>query len=173
MSRMSRPEKSEYVPYYGKYVDLVTETDIIPALEKQSAETAKFLGKIDEKRSAHRYAPDKWSIRQLVGHMGDTERIFTYRALTFARGNEGPLPGFEQDDFMRNSDFDSWSFSDLRENVAAVRRATVLMFRNLSEDAWRRAGVASGNPVSVRALAFMCVGHERHHLNVLREKYGV
>ncbi|MGZ7080397.1 MAG: DinB family protein, partial [Thermoanaerobaculia bacterium] len=117
---MNRPDQSEYAPYYGKYIALVTETDIVPALEKQAVETAKFLGTIDEKRAAHRYAPDKWSIRQLVGHVGDTERIFTYRALTFARGNEGPLPGFEQDDFMANSDFDRWSFADLRENVAAV-----------------------------------------------------
>jgi hypothetical protein len=173
MPRMKRPEANEYAPYYGRYVDLATESDIVPALEKQAGETAKILAAIDEKRSAHRYAPDKWSIKQLVGHIADTERVFSFRALTFARGDKEPLPGMEQDDWMRTSDFDRWTFADLRENLAAVRHASVLMFRNLPAEAWDRRGTASGNPVSVRALAFMTVGHERHHLRVLREKYGV
>lgn len=170
---MSRPEATEYAPYYGRYIDLVTEGDIVPALEKQTGETAKLLESIDEKRSAFRYAPDKWSIKQLVGHIADTERVFTYRALTIGRGDTVALPGFEQEDWMRNSDFDRWSFADLRENLAAVRRASLLLFRNLPQEAWMRTGTASGNPVSVRALAYMALGHERHHLRVLREKYGV
>lgn len=168
-----RPEKSEYAPYYGRYIDLVSETDIVPALEGQAAETEKFLAKVDEKRAGFRYAPDKWTIRDVAGHMGDSERVFTYRALTFARGDAGPLPGFEQDDFMRCSNFDQWSFADLRDNLSVLRRASVLLFRNLSEEAWKRSGTASGNPVSVRALAFITLGHERHHLRVLREKYGL
>lgn len=170
---MSRPEPTEYAPYYGRYIDLVTESDIVPALEKQAGETAKLLGSVDEKRSAFRYAPEKWSIKQLVGHVADAERVFTYRALTFGRGDTTALPGFEQEDWMRTSDFDRWSFADLRENLAAVRRASLLLFRNLPQEAWMRKGTASGNPVSVRALAYMTLGHERHHLRVLREKYGV
>jgi DinB family protein len=173
MPRMKRPEKTEYAASYGRYVDLVTETDIVSALEKQAGATAKILGAIDEKRSAMRYAPDKWSIKQLVGHVGDSERVFTYRALAFARDDKNALPGFEQDEWMRTSDFDRWSFADLRENLAVVRRASVLLFRNLPQEAWDRRGIASDNPMTVRAAAFTILGHERHHLNVLREKYGV
>jgi hypothetical protein len=136
-------------------------------------QTAAILGGIDEKRAGFRYAPEKWSIRQLVGHVGDTERVFTYRALTFARGDQAQLPSMEQDDFMRYADFDRWSFADLRDNLAFLRRATILLFANLGDEAWDRRGIASGNPVTVRALAYITVGHERHHLRVLREKYGV
>ena len=173
MPRMKRPEASEYAPDYGRYVKLATENDVVAALEKQGAETARLLGGIDEKRAAFRYAPDKWSIKEVLGHMGDSERVFAYRAVTFARGDKGPLPGFEQDDWMRGSEFDRWSIGDLRENLASVRRASVVLFRNLSEAAWDRTGTASDNPVSVRAIAFIVLGHERHHLKVLREKYGV
>jgi hypothetical protein len=169
----ARPDSSEYAPYYGRYVDLVTETDIVPALEKQAGETARLLAGIDDRRSAYRYAPDKWRIRDVVGHMGDSERVFAYRALTFARGDVGPLPGFEQDDFMRHSNFDVGTFADLRENLSIVRRASIALYRNLSDEAWGRSGTASGNRVSVRALAFMTLGHERHHLKVLREKYRI
>ena len=170
---MKRPEATEYAPYYGRYIDLVKEEDLLTAYEKQGAETQRILGSVDEKRSGYRYGPDKWSIKQVVGHIGDGERLFMARALTFARGDKGPMPGMEQDDWMRNSDFDRWSFADLRENLAVVRRATLLLLRNLSDDAWSRTGVASDNPVSVRALAFITLGHERHHLRVLKEKYGI
>ena len=170
---MKRPESNEYAPYYGRYVDLVTENEVVAAMEKQAGETAKILGGIDEKRAAYRYAPDKWSIKEMVGHLADTERVFSYRALSFARDDKNALPGFEQDDWMKTSYFDRLPFADLRDNFAAVRRASVLLFRNLPEEAWDRRGTASGNPVSVRALPYMMVGHERHHLRVLREKYGV
>jgi len=173
MPRMKRPESTEYAPYYGRYVDLVTENDVVAAMEKQAGETAKILGGIDEKRSAFRYAPDKWSIKEMIGHVADGERVFAYRALSFARDDKNALPGFEQDDWMKTSNFDRWSFADLRDNFIAVRRASVLLFRNLAEEAWERRGTASGNPVSVRALAYIMLGHERHHLRVLRDKYGV
>jgi hypothetical protein len=170
---MRRPATDEYAPYYARYVDLVPESDVVTALEQQAMQTAAILGGIDERRAAHRYEPGKWSIRQVVGHIGDTEHVFTYRALNFARGDRAELPGMEQDDFMRFADFDRWSFADLRENLASLRRATILLFSNLSDEAWDRGGMASGNRVTVRGLAYITVGHERHHLRVLREKYGV
>jgi hypothetical protein len=174
MSRMKqrRPEPAEHAPYYGRYIDLVPEIDIIGALEKQGVETQKVLSTIDETRGKFRYAPDKWSIKQLVGHLEDTERVFTYRALTFARGARTPLPGFDEGEFMANSPFESSTMRQRADGLASVRVATIGLFRGFDDEAWDRGGVASDNKVSVRALAYMTLGHERHHLNVLRERYA-
>jgi hypothetical protein len=174
MSRMKqrRPDPSEHAPYYSRYVDLVPELDILGALEKQAAETQKVLSGIDEARGAFRYAPDKWSIKQLVGHIEDTERVFTFRALTFARGATTPLPGFDQNEFMTYSSFDASTMRQRVDGLANVRRATIGLYRGLDDEAWERAGTASDNKVTVRALAYMTLGHERHHLKVLRELYA-
>ena len=170
--KQRRPDPSEHAPYYGRYLDLVPELDIVGALEKQGAETQKVLAAIDESRGNFRYAPDKWSVKQLVGHMEDTERVFTYRALSFARGGTTPLPGFDEKEFMAHSPFDASTMRHRAEDLAAVRRATIGLFRGLDDAAWERGGIASDNKVTVRALAYMTLGHERHHLKILREHYA-
>jgi hypothetical protein len=171
MKNTGRPQTGEYVSDYQRYIDLAAEDDIVAALDAQARETAALLGGLSEQQAAHRYAPDKWSIKQLVGHVTDGERIFAYRALAIARGETQPLPGFEQEPYVVNSGADERSMSDLAGELAAVRRANVMMFRALSDEAWRRIGTASDNPISVRALAYGILGHERHHIGILRERY--
>jgi hypothetical protein len=168
---LRRPESSEYAPYYGRYIDLVPEEDICAALTTEGESTQELLASIGEERSTVRYAPDKWSIRQLVGHVIDSERIFGYRALCIARGEKQPLPGFDQEQYAQGAAFDGLPLRRLAEELALVRRAGVLMLRGLPEPAWHRDGVASDVRVTVRALAYIILGHERHHLRVLRERY--
>ena len=171
MKNVGYPQAGEYGSYYQRYIDLATEDDVVAALDAQSHETATLLGGISEEQSSHRYEPGKWSIKQIVGHMADGERIFAYRALSIARGETQPLPGFDQDPYVANAGSDDRSIADLAEELATVRRANVMMFRAFSEEAWRRVGTASDNPISVRAIAFIMLGHERHHLRILRERY--
>ena len=166
-----RPQADEYAPYYGRYIDLVPEEDVIAAVEQQGRETAALLAAVGEEKAKFRYAPDKWSIKQLVGHVADSERVFAYRVVAIARGEQQPLPGFDEKDWMRYSEFDARSFVDLVDDLAATRRATLSLLRGLPAEAWTRKGTASGNPVSVRAVAYTIAGHERHHLRVLRERY--
>ena len=170
---MKRPEATEYAPYYASYIELVPEDDVLAALESQSSETQRLLAGIDESRAAYRYAPDKWSVKQVIGHVTDAERVFGSRIHTVSRGEQQPLPGFDEDTYVANGAFDAWSLGDLAEHYALARRANIVLLRNLSDEAWERRGIANGSEVSVRAMAFMLVGHERHHLRVLREKYLV
>jgi hypothetical protein len=169
----SQPDSAEFAPYYGKYVSLVTAADVLAALSSQIGNTVAALRRCPEHRSRYRYGPGKWSIREVVGHMIDSERIFAYRALRFARGDETPLPGFEQDDFVANGPHDACPLSSLVDEFIAVRQATILMFRNLQPEAWSRAGVASDNRMSVRAAAYVIAGHELHHMSILRDRYGL
>jgi DinB family protein len=175
MSRMKkrRPDPSEHAPYFSRYIDLVPENDIVAALQSQSAETQKLLGAIDESRAGYRYEPGKWSIRQVIGHIEDSERVFAYRALAFARGEKNPLPGFDEKVWMENSPFDSSTLRQRVESLGAVRRSTLELFRALDEEAWERRGIANDNTISVLALAYTVVGHERHHLRVLRDRYAI
>ncbi len=166
-----RPDASEYAPYYEKYISLVPDEDLVETLERQGAETVALLRGLSEEQGAHRYGPGKWSVRQLVGHVCDGERIFSYRALAFARGDFQALPGMEQDEWMAGSDFDARTLSSLTDEFEAVRAATLHLFRHLSPEAWARRGTASDNEVSVRALAYIIAGHEAHHVGVLRERY--
>ena len=171
MKNAGRPQTGEYANYYQRYIDLATEDDDVAALDAQSHETAKLLGGISEQQASHRYEPGKWSVKQLVGHVTDGERIFGYRALRIARGDTTPLPGFEQDPYVANAGSDDRPIADLAEEFAMVRKANVMMLRALPEEAWSRVGTASDNSITVRALAFIMLGHERHHLRVLRERY--
>jgi len=170
---VAKPQPSEHNAYYSRYVDLVPDGDILGTLASQIDGTLAELRKITEDASLQRYAPGKWSVREVLGHMIDTERIFAYRALRFARADKTNLPGFEQDDYIPAGQFDRRPWADLLEEFAAVRRSNVLMFRGLPEDAWQRQGVANNDSMSVRAAACIIAGHERHHMNVLRQKYRV
>lgn len=167
----ARPASDEYAPYYGRYTGLVPEGNMLSILTQQLESTLQVLGGIDEEKANYRYAPDKWSIKQVVGHLVDSERIFAYRALRIARGDKTPLPGMDQDDFVNGANFDEQTLADLATEFELVRLSSIQFFRSLREDAWERRGTANDNEVSVRALAFIIAGHEAHHLNVLRERY--
>jgi hypothetical protein len=168
---IAAPEPSEYAPYYGRYISLVGGHDVVVALEDQPRDTLALLSGLSEEQGDYRYAPDKWSIKEMLGHVNDAERVFAYRALRFARNDQTPLASFEQNDYVRAGGFAGGRLADLIEEFIAIRRATVWLFRTFSPEAWMRRGVASGNPVSVRALAYIIAGHELHHRTVLKEKY--
>ena len=168
---MTRPQTSEAAVYYFKYIDLITSDDIVAAMEQQTSEMLQFLSGISEEQSLHSYAPGKWTIRELLNHVNDGERIFAGRALWFARGFNDPLPGFEQDIAVENAHANNTSWADLVEEFKTVRLSTLSFFKSLPDEAWDRAGVASDNPVSVRAIAYIIAGHVTHHIGVLREKY--
>ncbi len=168
---MKRPGLNEYDTYYERYVSLVEETDIIAALENQVAEIEELFAGITEEKSLYAYAEGKWTIKELLGHLTDGERIFAYRTLRISRADETPIEGFEQDGYIENSNFNRMKLTDLTGELLLSRKANLLLFKNLNDEAWMRTGTASGVPVSVRALAFIMVGHIRHHLNILRERY--
>ena len=170
---IARPQADEYATYYDRYISLVQGDDILNALDQQRRDTMTLLCGRDEEDGDFRYAPEKWSAKEVLGHVCDTERIFAYRALRISRADATPLAGYEQDDYVRNGPFAQCSLSDLVEDFISVRRATLSLLRNLDEDAWQRRGTANQNAVSVRALAYIIAGHELHHRKILEEKYFV
>jgi hypothetical protein len=165
------PDRTEAADYYFTYIDQVGTCDIGQFLNTQLSETLPVLQGISEEQSSGRYAPNKWSMRQLLCHMTDTERAFVFRALWFARGFESPLPSFDQNIAVAGADADVRSWVSHVEEFHAVRSATLAFFQNLSADAWSRRGIAGGNPFTVRALAFISAGHVAHHMRILRERY--
>ena len=167
----TKPADTEYANYYSKYVSLVADGDIVGTLEKQLQNTSSFLRGLSAEQADYRYAPDKWSIKEVLGHIIDTERIFAYRVLRFARNDQTELSGFEQDGYIPAGNFGRREWSDLIDEFEAVRRANLYLLRNLDDHAWQRKGTASQNPVTVRALAYIMAGHELHHLNVIKTKY--
>jgi len=168
---MNRPLETEYAPEYGSYIGLVTEDEILPVLRAQIDELDVLLDQVTPEQETYRYAEGKWSIRMIVGHLIDGERVFGYRALCIARGDTGSLPGFDQDEYMALAPYDRVELADLLSEFRLVRLSTIAMFRNFDEAAWTRIGTANDNRISVRALAFGMAGHVRHHMKVLREKY--
>lgn len=166
-----RPDASEHAPYYARYISLVETSDIVRTLDEQLNETNKLLSGLSEEQGNYRYAPDKWTVKEVMGHLIDSERIFSYRALRIARNDKTPIEGFEQDDYVRNGGFGRRKLADLANEFAAVRRSTVLLFESLQPEEWLRRGVANQNEISVRALAFIVAGHELHHRSVLQQKY--
>jgi hypothetical protein len=168
---IARPEPGEYNPYYDRYISLIPGTDILGTLDAQRRQTLLLLSGRDEADGDFRYAPDKWNAKEVLGHVCDTERVFTYRAMRIARGDQTPMAGFEQDDYVRNGPFAGEPLEEIIEDYIAVRRATLTLLRNLDEAAWTRRGVANKNEVTVRALAYIIAGHEVHHRRILEEKY--
>jgi hypothetical protein len=167
----TRPESGEYAPYYEAYIALVPGNDIVGVLEAQRKQMMQLFAARSERDGNFRYAPEKWTVKEVLGHVSDTERIFAYRALRIARGDQTPLSGFEQDDYVRAGGFGERTLADLAEEFAHVRNATVALFRSVGKDAWLRRGIANKNEVSVRALAFIVAGHELHHRHILEERY--
>lgn len=171
---MAPPAGDEYAPYYGRYISRVPPgADILDQLDRQREDVLARFRAVPESKGAHRYAAGKWSVRQVVCHLSDTERIMAYRALRIARADPTPLPGFDENAFAPESGADAVPLAELVAEFAAVRRASLALFRHLPPDAWIRRGTASESPFSVRALAWIIVGHPIHHLDVLRERYGV
>jgi hypothetical protein len=168
---MTRPQTTEAASYYFKYIDLITSDDIAGAIESQMRETLHFLEGISDEQSLSRYANGMWTIREVLNHVNDGERIFVFRALWFARGFEDPLPSFEQDPAVQAAGANQTSWPQLVDEFRNVRLGTISFFKNLPAEAWTRTGVASDSPVSVNALAYIIAGHVAHHTNVLRERY--
>lgn len=168
---IARPDSTEYLPYYGKYISMVMGEDILSTLQEQADDTSALLMSVGEEKGDFRYAPRKWSAKEVVGHIIDTERIFAYRALRISRNDATPMEGFEQDDYVRNGPFQNTRLRDLAQEFACVRHSTLYLFRSLGPDAWQRRGVANKGDVSVRALAYITAGHELHHRKILKELY--
>lgn len=166
-----RPLANESAPYYFGYINRVPDGDIVSTLEKQLDPTLQVLREISEEKSLHRYAPGKWSIREMFNHVNDTERVFAARALWFARGLDTPLPSFDQDACVAAAHADDYAWASHLEEFRTIRQATLSFFRNLPADAWLRRGTASDNPFTVNAVAYIIAGHVNHHLAVLQEKY--
>jgi hypothetical protein len=167
----TKPAKSEYLPYYERYITLVPDGDVLSTLATEMTETQSLLLALPASVATYRYAPEKWSVNEVVGHVIDSERIFTVRALRFARNDATPIPGFEQDDYVRNATFDAHPLAELASELEAVRQSTIFLFRHMDEEAWTRRGIANNAEVSVRALAYIIAGHELHHREILRARY--
>jgi hypothetical protein len=168
---MSRPERTEAAAYYFTYIDRIQQDDVVGVMERQLDDFGKILAGISEEKSLHRYAPEKWSIRQVLSHLNDTERAFAFRALWFGRDFHDPVPSFDQNISVDAARADEYSWASHVAEFRDVRRATVALFRKLPGEAWGRSGVASGNMVSVRALAYIIAGHAVHHVAILQERY--
>ena len=169
---VGHPEAGGFAPFYAGYVQLVTE-EPVAALEAQARATQALLAGLSDAQAGHRYAEGKWTVRDVTGHMADAERVMSYRAMRIARGDATPLPGFDENAYVTVAGADRRPIAELAADLAAVRNATLALFRGLDAEAWRRRGAANGNPISVRALAHIIAGHERHHVEILRTRYGI
>lgn len=168
---ITAPDRTEYANYYRPYIEKVAGQDVMQVLEGQLGEIMPILESVSEERSLHRYAPDKWSMREVLNHVNDTERLFSFRAFWFARGFEDPLPSFDQDVAVTRAGANERSWRSHLDEIKAIRAATLSLFGQLPDEAWMRRGIASGNPFTVRALAYICAGHCTHHVRILQERY--
>jgi DinB superfamily len=168
---MNRPSEAEYAPDYQGYINQVNESEILPVLRSQMDDLDTLLERVAAERETYRYAEGKWSIREIVGHLIDGERVFGYRAFCIARGEKQNLPGFDQDDYLLTAPYHHIELDDLLSELRLIRLGNIAMFRTLDEEAWSRVGTANENQITVRAIAFIMAGHLRHHMKVLRERY--
>ncbi|MEP0860534.1 MAG: DinB family protein [Ignavibacterium sp.] len=166
-----RPAKTDYAEYYQRYIDLIEGEDILNILSSLNKETSDVLNSFSQNKGDFAYAPGKWSVKEVVGHMMDTDRIFAYRALAIARGEKQPLPSFDQDEYVKNGMFKSRELSDLTYEYRLLRESNILLFKGFDQSVYSNRGVAAGNEVTVLALMWMIAGHQKHHINILREKY--
>jgi hypothetical protein len=169
--RKGRPDVTEYAPFFAGYIGRVPAGDIVDILRVQMVETARFLRGIPDAQTTSGYAPGKWSIRDVVGHLSDTERVMSYRAMRFARADRTPVPGFDENTYVPAAQANDRTMSVLVSELEAVRAASVALFAGMPAEAWRRSGVSNNHEISVRALAAIVAGHERHHVAIIRERY--
>ena len=171
---MTRPSESEYhPPFHAGYVGLVPETEILPVLEEQKAVFRRIAAATPADRERFRYAPDKWSVREVVGHLTDCERVFGYRAFAISRGEKAALPAFDENAYVAATAYDDVPIAELVDELVTAREGHLAFLRRLTAEEWARVGTASGRPITVRALAWIMAGHPRHHLALLRDRYGI
>ncbi len=168
-----RPSPSEHAPFFAPYVALISEEDVLAVLASQPADLERLARAVSPERETYRYAPDKWSLRQVFGHLGDAERVFGYRAFCISRGDPADLPGFDEDQYVAAAGYDDRPLLDLWGEIAALRAVNQNLLERLDAEAWRRVGMANGHRTSVRALAFVMAGHVRHHIGVIDKRYGI
>lgn len=169
--RIARPAAAEHAPYFERYIALVPEGDVLELLRRQVDDTVALVGRLNDREADFRYAEGKWSVKEVIGHVADTERIMVYRALCFARGETAALPGFEENEYVARAKFGGRTLGDLLAELKLVRAGTVPFFAGLDAEELMRRGTANSRPYSVRALAYIVAGHERHHATVLAERY--
>ncbi|MDU0199795.1 DinB family protein [Paenibacillus sp. MAH-36] len=168
---LKRPGKDEYAPYYEQYISKVTDEEYEVFLDRQRDEILALFGDIDEEKARYRYAPGKWSLKEVLGHITDTERVMSYRMLRISRGDSTLLPGFDQDVFVANTSFDELSIEDLLNDFKAVRQATLTLRRTIADSAWSRQANVSTFDITARGLAYVIAGHAEHHLTIVKERY--
>lgn len=168
---IQRPDPKEYAEYYHTYISKVPEGDILDILGKQNEKSLQILGEINEKKAEHRYVPGKWSIKEMIGHVVDAERVFAYRTMCFARNDPGPFPSMEQNGYVDSGNFGARRLSEIAEEFHLVRQSNISLFQSFDEKTLLRKGVASGFEFTVRALVYIIAGHESHHVGILKERY--
>lgn len=173
MQLITPPKEGEYGSFYKGYIKMVGNEDIFKLLKAQMVTTSTLISSLTPKQAGYRYADGKWSFKEVIGHLIDSERVFAYRALCFARGEQQALPGFDQNAYVREANFDDRSLKSLKDEYTALRKANIALFESFSEEMMMRGGLASGNNVTVRALLYIIAGHERHHLDILKSKYSI
>ena len=170
-SAIGRPDVSEFAEYYTGYIGKVPGVDIMSVLQAQMESTAALIRGIDDAKGGFRYAPEKWTIKELIGHIIDTERVFAYRALVFSRNDATPLPGFDQEPWAKNANHANVPMSELAAEFQSVRQASIHLFRHLAADDWMRQGIGNNKKMTTRAAAYIIAGHTQHHLDILKERY--